>query len=114
MKNGEKKCCMILGEKMNKDAVFAFGFITLFLGSMLAGVLTHEAFHILTMDNAHTITLHFGSIADKFVSVCCLTENESSNESTAYLIQSITVVSYFALGFSKLRWMDNPKKELKE
>ena len=90
---------------MNKDLAFAFAFVTLFLASMLAGILAHEGFHIITMDNPHSITIHFGSIAGKLVTICCLTENESSNEPIAYLIQSITVIIYFSLGYY-IQWMD--------
>ena len=83
---------------MNKDLAFAFGFITLILAAFLAGILAHEAFHVIAMDDPHSITIHFGSIAGKLVSICCLTENESSNEPIAYFIQSIVLVAYFLFG----------------
>ena len=84
---------------MNKDLAFAFYFVSLFFASLFAGIIVHELFHVLTMVNAHSITLHFSSVTGKFISVCCLIANETANEVTAYLLQTISTAVYFILGF---------------
>lgn len=74
---------------------FAIFFVVLIISSFTVGIVIHEGFHIVTMENPTSLSLRFSPLK---LTVCCLEENEIANETQAYFIQLTVMLLWIFIG----------------